>query len=42
VYSFAVSALCSPPTASKEIAMSSAVRLVVPLKSRCSRKCVDP
>src|SRR5581483_9575086 len=34
--------LTSPPTASNASAMSRAVRVLVPLKSRCSRKCDDP
>jgi hypothetical protein len=38
----AVKAFTSPPTASKASAMSRAVRLLVPLNSRCSRKCEDP
>ena len=42
VYSFAVKALNSPPTASSSIEMSSADRSAVPLKSRCSRKCEQP
>ena len=42
VYSFAVKALNSPPTSSRETEMSSADREGVPLKSRCSRKCDAP
>ena len=42
VYSLAVNALNSPPTASRAIEMSSADRSPVPLKSRCSRKCEQP
>ena len=42
VYSFAVKALNSPPTASSDTEMSSADRVGVPLKSRCSRKCDAP
>jgi hypothetical protein len=42
VYSFAVKALNSPPTASRATEMSSAERSGVPLKSRCSRKCEQP
>src|SRR3954451_4447521 len=42
VYSLAVKALNSPPTASSCTEMSSAERSAVPLKSRCSRKCEQP
>ena len=42
VYSLAVNALNSPPTASSAIEMSSADRSRVPLNSRCSRKCEQP
>ena len=42
VYSLAVKALNSPPTASSAIEMSSAERSRVPLNSRCSRKCEHP
>src|SRR5689334_19350248 len=42
VYSFAVNALNSPPTSSSATEMSSAERVGVPLKSRCSRKCEAP
>src|SRR6478735_9235852 len=42
VYSFAVKALNSPPTSSSSTEMSSAERVGVPLKSRCSRKCEAP
>ena len=42
VYSLAVKALNSPPTASSSTEMSIALRLRVPLKSRCSRKCEQP
>ena len=42
VYSLAVKALNSPPTASSATEMSSAERSGVPLKSRCSRKCEQP
>jgi hypothetical protein len=37
VYSFAVNAFISPPTASRAEEMSRALRLDVPLKRRCSR-----
>ena len=42
VYSFAVKALNSPPTASSATEMSSAERSAVPLNNRCSRKCEQP
>jgi len=42
VYSFAVKALNSPPTASSAIEMSRAERSSVPLNSRCSRKWEQP
>ena len=42
VYSLAVKALNSPPTASSATEMSSAERSGVPLNSRCSRKCEQP
>ena len=42
MYSLAVKALNSPPTASSAIEMSSAERSLVPLNSRCSRKCEQP
>ncbi len=42
VYSLAVKALNSPPTASSDTEMSSAERSGVPLNSRCSRKCEAP
>src|SRR6476659_1673683 len=42
VYSFAVNALNSPPTSSRETEMSNAERDGVPLNSRCSRKCEAP
>ena len=38
----AVAALDDPPTESKATEMSLAERLAVPLKRRCSRKCVEP
>ena len=38
----AVNAFISPPTASMAVAISSALRVVVPLNSRCSRKCDEP
>jgi hypothetical protein len=40
--SFAVKASRLPPMESTERAMSSAERLVVPLKSMCSMKCEMP
>ena len=42
MYSFALNALRSPPTASNASAMSRADRFFVPLNSRCSRKCDVP
>src|SRR6476619_5679367 len=42
VYSFAVKALNSPPTSSSSTEMSSAVRVGVPRKITCSRKCEAP
>ena len=42
MYSFDVKAFTSPPTASNASAMSLALRVFVPLNSRCSRKWLDP
>ena len=42
MYSLLVKAFISPPTASIADEISKAVRLVVPLKSKCSRKCEAP
>ena len=42
VYSLAVKALNSPPTASRDAEMSMALRSPVPLNNRCSRKCEQP
>ena len=42
VYSFEVNAFRSPPTASNASAMSRADLVCVPLKSRCSRKWLEP
>ena len=42
MYSFAVKAFTSPPTASNASAMSRALRAFVPLNSRCSRKWLEP
>jgi hypothetical protein len=42
VYSFEVNAFTSPPTASKSSAISRADLVFVPLKSRCSRKWLEP
>ena len=42
MYSFEVKAFISPPTASIEDEISSALRRFVPLNRRCSRKCEAP
>ncbi len=42
MYSFDVKALMSPPTRSTAREMSVAVRVGVPLNSRCSRKWLTP
>ena len=42
MYSLVVKAFMSPPTASMASAMSRALRVSVPLNSRCSRKCEAP
>jgi hypothetical protein len=42
VYSLAVAAFEEAPTESNASAISFAERFLVPLKSRCSKKCVEP